>query len=163
MFYSTKSSWFLTGIDGCLCWYDRPRGYFFVALVRMIKATRGCVYITASPCMNVLIVAFMCVWINLFACVNNHLLVCVTIHNIVYCTVYFALKGRELKGRVWRIVSPPQVLKFGSWGFRRGQHFYIFFPYNRGFQERNPRVKGGQLYKLYSDLTRTWHPFDLRL
>ena len=154
MFYSTKSSWFLTGIDGCLCWYDRPRGYFFVALVRMIKATRGCVYITASPCMNVLIVAFMCVGIHLFACVNNHLLVCVTIHNIVYCTVYFVLKRKGIERACMEdcedciAATSSNILKFGSWGFRRGQHFYTFFSYNRGFQERNPRVKGGQLYKL---------------
>ena len=80
---------------------------------------------------NVLIVAFMCVWIHLFACVNIHLLVCVTIHNIVYCTVYFVLKGRELKGRVGRIVSPPQpIICFV--GVQKGQHFYTFFPITDG-------------------------------
>ena len=67
----------------------------------------------------------------------------VTIHNIVYCIVYFVLKGRELKERESGGLYLRHNFKFGSWGWlRMGQHFYVF-PYNRGFQERNPRVIGG--------------------
>ena len=74
-----------------------------------------------------LIVAFMCVGIHLFACVDIHVLVFVTIHNVVYCTVYFVLKRRELKERVWRIVSvsQPQI-----WfvGVQKGATFlHVFF------------------------------------
>ena len=74
--------------------------------------------------MNVLIVAFMCVGIHSFACVNFHLLVVVTIHNVVYYTVYFVLKRRELKERVWRIVSVHNLIFGGSEG---GNIFTRFF------------------------------------
>ena len=77
--------------------------------------------------MNVLIVAFMCVGIHSFACVNIHLLVVVTIHNVVYCTVYFVLKRRELKERVWRIVSVSQPQIWFVGGSEGGNIFTRFF------------------------------------
>ena len=139
MFYSTKSSWFLTGIDGCLCWYDRPRGYCFVALLRMIKATRGWmrkhttrfprVHFECSYC-GIHVLGFIYLHVLIF--IYSFVLPYIMKYTVQYTLCYEEGNWKSVEGR---IVSPPQpIICFvgGPTGFRRGQHFYSFFSITEG-------------------------------
>ena len=55
---------------------------------------------------------------------------------MVYCTLYFVLKGRELRDREFGGLYHSHNLEFCSLevlgGSEGGQHFYTFFPITEG-------------------------------
>ena len=127
IFSSIKTSWFLTGIDRCHCWNDKPRGYCLRSSSTYGENNSWLVSIVNKPS---LLHAYQK---TMFLLRRSYLLGFIYLHVLIFIyscvlpyVIYYKVQcilcvKRERIERpwVWRLVSllPPQIwFVGGAWG-----------------------------------------------